>query len=144
TRGGALPPGVLLLDGFCPRLGLFASWKIVDFTAIQPIADANLDLVETIEDVELGERKAVNSAGQHSLPHKHGVEPAAAAGGPGHAADLTAPRTERFADAIVHLVGGKRTEPDARRVGLADTKHIVDGIRPKPGAGRRLCRHGVR
>src|SRR6185436_1339857 len=122
ARRWFLPAVDRFIHRLVPRLRLFAGRKIVDFTAIQPVAHANLDLVEAIEDVELGEREAVNPTSQHSLPHEHGVEPAAAAGAPGHGAELAAPLSERFADRVVHLVGGKRTKPDARRVGLAYTK----------------------
>ena len=59
----------------------------------------DLDLVEPVKHVELGQRDAVDTAGDHGLAHQHRVEPAAAPRPSGHRAELAA--------ALAHLVPGK-------------------------------------
>jgi hypothetical protein len=68
-----------LIDGLCPDLRLFPRRKVVYLAAIEPIPDANLDLIEAIENVELRQCKTVNAAGPHGLPNEHCIEPPAAA-----------------------------------------------------------------
>ena len=80
------------------------------------IAGADLDLVEAVQHVELGQRDAVDAAGDAGLAHQHGVEPAAAALAPGHGAELVAALAQLFADGVVQL-GGEGAFADAGGVG---------------------------
>ena len=90
-RGGlSLPALDRLIHRLDPRLGVLAGRKIVDFPPVQAIADANLDLVEAVEDIELGQRQPVDAAGAHRLAHQHRVEPAAAPRPPGDRAEFAA------------------------------------------------------
>ena len=134
-------------NGFVDRLDLglrvLAGRQVVDLAAIQPIAGADFDLVEAVEDVELGQREAIDAADAHGLAHQHGIEPAAAARPSGHNAELLAPLAENPAD-LVLLLGGERSFADARRIGLADAEHIADRAGAEPRPGRRLCRHRIR
>src|SRR5262249_59399996 len=95
------------------------------------------DFIETVEDIQLCEGEAVDTAGTDGLPHQHRVEPAAAAWPPGHDTELAAPLAQRTADLVLEL-GRERPLPDPGRVGLADAEHVADRRRPKPRAGRRL------
>src|SRR5581483_144288 len=130
-RCGLLPAVDRLVDRLDAGLGEFARRQIVDDAAVEPVAGADLDRVEAVEDVELGERQAVDAAGAHGLAHQHGVEPAAAAGPPGDGAELAAALAERLAD-VVLLLGRERPLPDPRGVGLADAEHVIDGVGPEP------------
>src|SRR4051794_9512113 len=114
-----------LIDRFHEGLGMLACGQIVDDAAVELVAGADLDLLEAVEDVELGQRDALDAAGPHGLAHQHGVEPAAAPRPSGDDAELLALGAERLAD-VVELLGRKRPLPDARGVGLADAEHVAD------------------
>ena len=98
--------------------------------------------LERVQDVELGQRDAVDAAGDRGLAHQHAVEPAAAPFAPRHRAELVAARAQRLAD-VVDLFGRERPFADARRVALGDAQHIADLARPDARARRRLSRHRV-
>src|SRR6185437_11893999 len=98
------------------------------FLAIQPIADADLDAVEAVENIELGQRQAMDAAGPHGLAHQHRVEPAAAPLAPGVDAEFPAAAADLLAD-LVGQFGRERALADPRRIGLADAEHIADRAR---------------
>src|ERR1700756_1002773 len=115
---------------------------MVHLLATKHVPDTDIDRVETIKNIELGQRQAMDAAGSHRLTYQHRVEPAATPLAPGGdpepfttAADLLANFVEQF--------GRKRPLPDPGRIGLADAENIPDGARPEAGAGRRLRRHRV-
>src|SRR5579871_3408286 len=107
---------------------------MVDLLAVEPVAGAHLDGVEAVENVEFGERKAVDAAGPHRLAHQHRVEPAAAPLAPGVDAELPAATADLLADLVGEL-GRERPLADAGRIGLADAEHIADRARAHAGAG---------
>src|SRR5262249_31429444 len=111
--------------------------------AVEPIANANLELRKLIEHIQLGQSDAVNTAHFAGLPHEAGIEPAAAARSPRDRAELLAPLAEELAGLILEL-GRERSFPYPRGVGLGDAQHVVDRARPEPRAGRGLRRYGVR
>src|SRR4029077_15134955 len=106
------------------------------------ISDADLDLLKAVEDVEFGERQALNAAGAHGLTHQNCAEPAAAPRPSGDDAEFLAALAERFAD-LIGLFGRKRSRADAGRVGLADAKDVVDCARAPTRTGRRWRRRRV-
>src|SRR6202042_444494 len=110
--GFLLPAGDGLVDRLDARLGMLARRQIIDLLAVEPIADADLDLFEAVEDVELGQSEAANAAGAYGLAHQHRVEPAAAPWPAGDDAELLAALAERLAD-LVELLGRKRPGADA-------------------------------
>src|SRR5690606_26959182 len=77
------------------------------------------------------------------LPHQAGIEPAAAALAAGDRAEFIPALPDQLTDLVVQL-RRKWAGPNARRVGLADAKHIADRPRSYAGASRRLRGHGVR
>src|SRR5262249_51263074 len=70
------------------------------------------------------------------------IEPTASARPPGHHTELLALGAERLAD-IVELLSGEWACTNAGGVGLADAKHVADGVRPETRAGRGLRCHRV-
>src|SRR5262249_60246979 len=102
-----------------------AGRQVVRDLAAVPVGDANLDLVEAVEDVELGERDPRNAADLDRLAHHHGVEPAAAPLASGHHADLPAAPAQALTDLAPEL-GREWAAADARGVGLGDTEHETD------------------
>src|SRR5262249_15768386 len=138
-----LPP----FDGFVnrlhARLGAFSRRKMVDLTAVETVTNADLELLEAVQDVQLGEGEAVDAAGADGLPHQHGVEPTAAPAPPGPGAELAAAVAYELADGIL-LLGGERTFADAGRIGLADAEHVADGAGTEAATDGRLRGHGVR
>ncbi len=84
---------------------------------------------KAVEDVELGQREAVDAGGADGLSHQGGVEPAAAALAAGDGSELAAALADEIADRVV-LLGGKRPQADARGVGLGRYRAHS---RPRPG-----------
>ena len=131
-----------LVDRLHARLRVAARRQVVDALAVEPVADADLELVEAVEHVELGQRDAVDAADLDGLAHQHGVEPAAAPLAPRDGAELVPALAEPLADLVVEL-GRERPGADARRVGLGDAEHVADGARAHARARRRLGGDGV-
>ena len=151
--GGQLGPGAGALRRLRPALqrlvdrldaGLrpLRRRQIVDLAPVEPVADADLELRQLVEHVELGQRDAVDAANFPRLPHQDRVEPAAAARPPGHRAELVAALAEQAPGLVLEL-GRERPLAHPRRIGLGDAEHIIDGAGPEARAGRRLRRHGV-
>src|SRR3954471_11041895 len=115
---------------------------MVDFLAVEPVPDANLDSFEPIEDVELGQGEPGNAAGPHRLAHQHGVEPAAAALASGVHAELLAAPADLLADCVMQF-GRERSLADAGRVRLAYAQHVTDRARAHAGARCSLRRNRV-
>src|SRR5271169_1879509 len=115
---------------------------MVDFLAIQYIAVADLDGVETIENIKLGQRQAVDAAGPHALAHQRRIEPAAAPLAPGIDAEFLAAAADLLADLIMQF-GRKWALADPGRIGLAYPQDIVDRARAETRAGGRLRRNRV-
>src|SRR6476659_1069842 len=104
---------------------------MIDFLAVQPVADADLDAVETIEDIQLGQRQTMDAAGPHRLAHQHRIEPAAAPLASGVDTEFLAATADLLAGLMVQL-GGERPLADPGRVCLANAEHIADRARPQP------------
>ena len=134
-----------LVDRFDAGLRTLRGGKIIELLAVELIADADLELAarQIIEHVELGQRDAVDAADFTGLAHEAGVEPAAAARAPRDRAELRPALAEQLADLVVEL-GRERPLAHARRVGLGDAEHVVEGAGADARAGRRLRRHRVR
>src|SRR5450755_854710 len=141
--GGRLFP---TLDGLIDRLdaGLcsLSRRQVVDVPAIEPIPRAHLYRVETVENVELGQRQPVNATGPHRLSDENGVEPATTARAAGIGAELAAALANLPAGLVV-LLGWERPLPDPRGVGLANAQDIANRARAHPGSRSRLGRHSV-
>src|SRR5436305_7973939 len=143
ARRLTFPPFYGLVNRLDPCLRAGAGGKVLDFTAVETVADAHLDLVEAVQNIELGERQPIDSAGTRGLAAQPRIEPAAATWPPGHRAEF-APSLAKAASNLVVLFGGERPLAHPRRVGLADAEHIIDRAGPHPAAGRGLPRHRVR
>src|SRR5262249_20357581 len=101
ARGRLLPARDALVDRLGPRRGLLACRQVVDLAPVKTIAYAGLDVLPPVEDIELGEREAVDAAGANGLPHQHGVEPAAAPRPAGDGAELAPALADAPADLVV-------------------------------------------
>src|SRR6478735_5312047 len=87
--GGGLAPAVhLLVDRLERFLVGGIGREVVDQLPAQLVAGADLELAESVEHVELGQRHAGHTRDRAALPHEHGVEPAAAALPTGDGAEL--------------------------------------------------------
>ena len=117
---GRLPPAFdRFVDGLDARLRGLRGREIVDLLAVETIMRGDLDLVEAVENVELGQRDAVDAGGLDALARQHRVEPAAAARTPGVGAEFVAALADQPAGFVVEF-GGKRPAADPGRVGLGD------------------------
>ena len=117
--GRFLPAFDGLIDWNHTGLGALAGRQMVDLLAVQHVAGADLDTVEAVEDIELGQSKTGDAAGADGLAHQHGIEPAAAPLAPGVDAEFLAAATDLLTDLVVQF-GRERALADPRRIGLAD------------------------
>src|ERR1700722_12570979 len=131
--GGLLPAFDRLIDRLDPGLGTLTGRQMVDFLAVQEIAGADLDGVKAIEDIEFGQRQAVDATGAHGLTDQRGVEPAAAALATGVDAELLAAAADLLADLIMQF-GRKRALANPGRIGFANSEPVTAPARPHAGA----------
>src|SRR3546814_7648892 len=85
------------------------------------VCSSDLDLLEAVENVELGQRDALDAGQLGSLAHHHRVEPAAAPLPARDHAELAAARAQQLAGGIGQL-GRKGAAADTRGVGLGDAR----------------------
>jgi hypothetical protein len=104
---------------------------MIDLLAVEHVADADLQLVEAIENVELGERNAGNAVGGDRLAYQRCVEPAAAALAARDRTEFMTLLAEELTDLVLQL-GRERAFADASRVGLGDAENIAERARPMP------------
>src|SRR3984893_747907 len=116
-----------------------------DALAVEMIADADLDLRETVKNIELRQSNPIYARGFYRLAHEHRVEPAATPAPPRVGPEFMPPVAHPLANGIVEL-GRERPAADPRRVGLGDSQHIADGLwakaRPRGGIGGDRIRRG--
>src|SRR5262249_37777878 len=132
-----------LPNGLDARLRVAARGKPVHALAVELVADADLELRETVEHVELGERDAVDAAHLDGLAHERGVEPAATALAPRHGAELAAALADPLADLVVQL-GRERPRADSGRIRLGDAQTVAPRARADARAGGGLRGDRVR
>src|SRR3546814_20408571 len=99
----------------------------------------SLDLLEAVENVELGQRDALDAGQLGSLAHHHRVEPAAAPLPARDHAELAAARAQQLARGLGQL-GRKGAAADPRGVGLGDAAHEVEVGRAS--WRERMCTYG--
>ncbi len=130
TGGRFRPARQRFIDRLDACLRAHGGRQIIDALAVKFIGDADLDFIQTIENIELGERNAGDAGSTNRLAHDDGIEPAAATLATRHHAEFMALGAEEFADLVVQF-GRERTFANAGRIGLGDAKHITDGRRAK-------------
>ena len=99
--------------------------------AVGLVGHADLDGLEGVEDVELGQCHLGEGVEAHRLAQHDGVEPAAAAAAAGVGPELVPPLDQELAD-VVLLLGRERPGADPGHVGLGDADHAVDVAGPEP------------
>ncbi len=77
--------------------------QVVEALALDLVADADLQLLEPVQHVELGQGDAVDAADLGGLPDQGRVEPAAAPLAPRHGAELMPALAQRLADLVGQL-----------------------------------------
>ena len=110
---------------------------------VDAVADADADGVEAIEHIELGDAQARDARIDDRAPQGHRIEPPAATPPAGDRAELVTDARQVLA-VLVEELGRERTRADARRIGLDDAEHVVEGARTQPGAGAREAGGRVR
>jgi hypothetical protein len=73
---------------------------MANFMAIQPVAGANPDRIEPIEDIELRKDDAVDPGDLHALTHQRRVKPAAAPRAAGYRTVFASRFANAFADPV--------------------------------------------
>src|SRR6185312_1587239 len=133
AHGRALPA----LEGTQHRLGGLQAAavrrEIAQGLAVQLVGDADGDLVEVVEHVELGQRHGADTVEELAVAGRHRVEPAAAPGPAGDGAELVAAMAQDLARGVRQLAG-EGAAADARGVGLEQAHGAVDSRRRHAGA----------
>src|SRR5262245_1842569 len=132
-----------LVDRLDASLGPLRRGQMVELATVEPVAHANLELGQLVENVELGERDAIDAAHFPRLAHEARIEPAAPARTPRDRADLHPALADQPSRLVLEL-GRERPLTHPRRVSLGDAENIVDGAGPEPRSGRGLRRYRVR
>src|SRR6266508_1116585 len=84
-----------------PRQLLSLGRKVVDLLAVQLVSQADLQLVQLIQDVEAGDRERVKPVHDDRMARRDDIEPAAASRSPGGRAVLVPSVTDVLARLIV-------------------------------------------
>jgi hypothetical protein len=132
SRSG-LSPGARAARGFVPTRMRFVhrrdfsliaglNRQVVEGFVSHLVSRANLDFIEAVENVELGERNPVDSTGGHGLTHQYGVKPAAAALSSRNRAEFRPGLSDAFSG-FVSEFGRKWPLANARRIGLGNAQH---------------------
>mmetsp|Transcript_23197 Transcript_23197/g.54782 ORF Transcript_23197/g.54782 Transcript_23197/m.54782 type:complete len:566 (+) Transcript_23197:2995-4692(+) len=137
AKGGLRPAGEGFVDGLASDDLVGIQRQDVDQLAIQFVADADLDLGQAIQHIELGQAQAGDAVDDGGTLQRSRVQPAAAARTTGDRAPLLPDGGQVVADGAGHLpveLGREGAGADARRVGLGDAEHVVQHLRPHAGA----------
>src|SRR5690606_16534997 len=89
------------------------------------VGDAHLQLLDTVEHVQLGDAQAGDAVDGHRALERDDVHPAAAARAAGGGAVLGTAVAQALADVVIEF-GGERAAADAGGIGLGDAQHVVD------------------
>src|SRR5215469_185546 len=127
--GDVLDPAVQVL---VDRLGMvelgLRHRDVVVPLAVHVIGDADRDLVEAGQHVELGDEQVGDAVHPGGVPRDHRVEPAGAPGSARGHAELTAGGAQPLAGRVVEL-GREGPGADPGGVGLDDADHLADARR---------------
>ena len=96
--------------------------------AVDEVADADLDLLQVVEYVELGDVEARVAVDEARVLHHHQVEPTASTPAARSDTVLGTDLLEVVSN-IVEQLGGERSHADTGGVGLHDPNHITDSGR---------------
>ena len=127
------PAGDRLVDGLDVGDQLRSIRVVLEQRAVEAITGADLDRVEAVEDVELGERQLGQAVEANRLTQHHAVEPPCPAAASGDRAELLADVDERVAIDVEQL-GRERSGTDTGGVGLGDPDDPIDVARPETRA----------
>ncbi len=98
------------------------------------ITGADLDRLQVVEHIHLGDGQTCHAVDAHRFTQSHGIKPAGAARPTGGGAEFL----PRLAQTITHLVvklRGKGTLSDSGYIGLGDADHLMDQAWPDASAG---------
>ena len=132
-------PSSVVVDRLHVAEQIGAVGVVVEQFAVESVAGADLDRVEPVEDVELGQRELAEAVEADRLAQHHAVEPAGPAATTGDGAVLPADVDEAF-PVVVEQFGRERPGADPRGVGLGDPDDAIDVARPDTRARRRRRR----
>ena len=110
--------------------------------AAHRVPDAESDLGQAREDVELVEHDAARGVDGDRVLQRHRVEPPAPPAAPGRRAEFAALLQEVAAGLLLQF-GRERARPDTRGIGLHDADDLVDLERTDAAAGAGAARDRV-
>src|SRR5690606_17076437 len=142
TGGRFRPARQRFIDRLHARLRAHGGRQIVDALAVKFIGDADLDFVETIQNIKLCQRDSGDAGGTNRLANDHGIEPAAATLATRYHAKFMTLGAEELTDFVVEF-GRERTFANARRIGLGNAEYIANSCRTKARTGSSLTGNRV-
>ncbi len=128
--GGFLPARHFLINRRAGGLSRAFGRKPVDFLAVQLIADTDFQHLKPVQHIQLGQRHAINTGGQPSLPDHHRIKPATAPLAPGHRAEFPAPLTKPVTLGA-KILSWKWARADARGIGFGNAQHKTRQFRAR-------------
>ena len=129
-----MPALQALVNGLHALHAAASGGHVGDFLAVHFVADADRDLVQFVEHVELSDDQRVDAIHRGGVAGERNVEPAAAARATRHRAELFAHLADLFAERAV-VFAGEGSGTDAGDVGLGDADDAVDFGGRHAGAG---------
>src|SRR3954447_9749068 len=133
-----VPAGKRLVDRPRARQELGRRRPRLDPPSIQLVRDAQPELGDSGQDVELVEHDRAAAVDPDRVANRDGIEPADTARPARRRADLVAALRDPLADRVRQL-GRKRPRSDACRIRLHDADDLVDLERPDPATGARAA-----
>src|SRR5262249_15635261 len=117
-------------------------WKLGQRASVAAIRGANLDTLEAVEYVELGECKRVDAVDAHAVPCGHRIVPPAPPRPAGDGAVLVAAFTQPL-PCLAEQLRWKRAFAHPCRVRLDNTHDAAHGARPDAESGADTAHRGV-
>ncbi len=148
--GRGLPAGHGFVDRLDAGLLVHAGGEAIDPLAVEVIADADFQLGQRIEDVELGQRDAVDAGDTLTTWRVSTASNQPQRRGRPVLVPNSLPRVPIRLWVCVRLAvsaeqfGWERAGADARRVGLGEAEDVADVLGADAGAGRGLRADRVR
>ena len=143
AKGWLLPAGHQLVANLHPLQNFDFSGEVRERLAIDFVFDTDRDLLQVIENIELGDDQRAQAVHPRAVTRRWDIEPPAASRSPRHRAIFAA----AFADFLSlgpRRFRGKGSAAHARRVGLGDADDRPQPGRPDARARGRATRRRAR
>src|SRR6185437_5745632 len=119
------PSRTLFIDRFNGFERGESGWHIRKIFSVAPISDADGNLFEFVQHVQLCNHQAVKAVDHRRVPQKRDIEPAATARASSDRSKFLAGLAQFLAPFIIRF-GGKRPAADARDIGFRNSDYALN------------------